>query len=78
MIPCMGGWCSSREGCRHYYAESTLTPSERLCGDVEETYFVGSGFAARPEVGGMGDQQMHVGGTVEIRPVEWNGDSRGV
>lgn len=36
MIPCMGGFCKSRESCAHYYAESSLTPSERLCGAVEE------------------------------------------
>ena len=36
MIPCLGGWCLSRERCAHYYAQSDLTPSERLCGEVEE------------------------------------------
>jgi hypothetical protein len=35
MIPCMGGFCASRERCAHYYAESYLRPSERLCGKEE-------------------------------------------
>lgn len=30
-IPCMGGWCSVRESCRNYHAESWHRPAERLC-----------------------------------------------
>jgi hypothetical protein len=48
MIPCMGGFCTSREDCAHYYAESHLRPAERLCGNVEHPERVGS--AAKGEV----------------------------
>ena len=35
MISCMGGWCSSRNKCQHYYAQSKVIV-ERLCGKLEE------------------------------------------
>jgi hypothetical protein len=28
---CMGGWCSKRQHCPQYHAESLAEPSERLC-----------------------------------------------
>jgi hypothetical protein len=31
MTPCMGGWCSRRDGCPHYTTRSKAQPSERLC-----------------------------------------------
>lgn len=30
MIACMGGWCTKRDQCAHYYAEGS-EPAERLC-----------------------------------------------
>lgn len=35
IIACMGGFCSQRANCRHYYSMSD-TISERICGDEEE------------------------------------------
>ena len=32
MTPCMGGWCSLRDHCRHFHVGTMYrTPSERLC-----------------------------------------------
>ena len=36
MIPCMGGFCYTRDRCANYYADSDIYPVERLCGEVEE------------------------------------------
>lgn len=37
LVPCMGGWCASREQCQHYHAHgSPLEVVERLCGAKEE------------------------------------------
>lgn len=37
ILPCMGGWCRSRDRCLHYvFGSADLTPSERLCGATEE------------------------------------------
>lgn len=36
LVPCMGGWCRSREKCAHYYTQSPNMPAERLCGPQEE------------------------------------------
>jgi hypothetical protein len=29
--PCMGGWCSTRDHCVHYWVTSPIAPAERLC-----------------------------------------------
>ena len=39
MIACMGGWCSSRDKCQHYYVHSKIIV-ERLCGKLEEPELV--------------------------------------
>lgn len=37
-IPCMGGFCSSRDHCPNYSAKpSKIQPMERLCGAIEIT-----------------------------------------
>ena len=38
ILQCLGGWCSSRESCAHYWAEPVpgRMPVERLCGIEEE------------------------------------------
>ena len=35
-FPCMGGFCSSRDGCSHYHSKWRINPVERLCGAKEE------------------------------------------
>ena len=42
LVPCMGGFCLSREHCQHYHAtQSPLDIVERLCGPVEEPEIAG-------------------------------------
>lgn len=36
LIPCMGGFCASRDKCAHYHSELERDPVERLCGATEE------------------------------------------
>lgn len=37
LVPCLGGWCASREKCMHYHAtDSDIEIVERLCGPKEE------------------------------------------
>jgi len=36
LIPCMGGFCGSRESCGNYHSTADMNPSERLCGAMEE------------------------------------------
>jgi hypothetical protein len=33
LVPCMGGWCRSRNACAHHYAQTLpdRDPVERLC-----------------------------------------------
>lgn len=35
-FPCMGGFCSSRDGCAHYHSTWRIKPVDRLCGAKEE------------------------------------------
>ena len=71
MIPCMGGWCRSRERCANYYAQSPLTPSERLCGSVEEPNPIRMDPSASDGVAerGLGDSEMLGRNAMEIRPL---------
>lgn len=35
-LPCMGGWCKSREKCLRYHSTRlSAWPEERMCGKVE-------------------------------------------
>lgn len=37
MIPCMGGWCQSRDKCAHHVKGWSENPAERLCPSGEES-----------------------------------------
>jgi len=36
IVPCMGGFCSKRDGCVHYHSTADMNPSERLCGQGKD------------------------------------------
>lgn len=38
--PCMGGWCTFREKCAHYWRQSQRTPAENLCGHASLDAFL--------------------------------------
>lgn len=67
MIPCMGGNCSSRGRCAHYYSESTFEIVERLCGQREEPEEMESGRKIRDAFGAVANQQS-VSGWLHVVP----------
>jgi len=40
LIPCLGGFCKSRDKCLNYLSESVGNPVERLCGTEDEPELV--------------------------------------
>jgi len=36
LIPCLGGFCQSRDHCLNYLSESVGNPVERMCGKEEK------------------------------------------
>lgn len=49
IVQCMGGWCGSREKCRHYDALGVIgrQPVERLCGPDDEPLTMRGAHAAQ-------------------------------
>ena len=46
---CMGGWCAVRESCGHYYRDTVLYPSERLCDADRRDAYVPLSIGTRPK-----------------------------
>ena len=73
MIPCMGGWCSSRGKCANYYATGR-EPVERLCGEEEELDKIER---VRNDGRGMECDAQHGSGKVPVFRVAWERERRG-
>lgn len=68
-ISCMGGFCASRDQCKHYHECDSEDPVERLCGAIERPAPMGADRVALPAKRNILDWQISAGRQTSVRTI---------